>query len=283
MPSLRIPPPGFGISTRLHHARLVAPREQLLANRRPVLLADRRAIRPPSSHRCPDCPCSASRASAPPQIPSLDDALHQMRTHRFLSARFPAPPSSLHRSALLSGLHPSPPAAAPAARWTSGAWPCRDARSFRSPLRLALRIEAVHPPRSPSLLRPLLTSRSAASCDSRRPFGREARSPQVRLIDCPCTSAGSTDRLLGRESFAVICPLALLAPPHIRFLFVAPQVSLPASFSESLTIPRLAVRSGRCDQLPRGLSPPSRWSCWAHKKRKPARTPAFFFTCYPAD
>src|SRR5665213_3186513 len=94
----------------------------------------------------------------------------------------------------------------------SGARPCRDARSIRSPLRLALRLGAVHVPRNPPLLRPLLTARSAESRTQRRPFRREASSPQVRLIDCPCTNAGSTKRFLGRESFAVIGPLALNRP-----------------------------------------------------------------------
>jgi len=72
---------------------------------------------------------------------------------------------------------------------------------------------AVHYPRGPSLLRPLLTSRSAVDKFPRRhPFRHEARSPQVRLIGCPCTSAGFTKRLFGRESFAVIGPLALSRP-----------------------------------------------------------------------
>lgn len=45
-------------------------------------------------------------------------------------------------------------------------------------------------------------------------------------------------------------------PPHIRFLYVAPQVSLPASFSELLTL--LALRFTRVVAIssPEGLSPP---------------------------
>jgi len=44
----------------------------------------------------------------------------------------------------------------------------------------------------------------------RPPFGSEARSPQVRPIGCPRTSAGSTTSpLYDRKSFAVWCPLAL--------------------------------------------------------------------------
>src|SRR3990172_2127341 len=55
------------------------------------------------------------------------------------------------------------------------------------------------------LLRPRLTSPAAAG---RRPFGRKARSPQVRVMDLPDTIAGSTPPPFGRWSFAVVCPLA---------------------------------------------------------------------------
>src|SRR6266568_4368739 len=64
-----------------------------------------------------------------------------------------------------------------------------------------------HPCPAPrALLRPLLTSRSALR---RRPFGREARPPQVRVRGFHRATAGSTSPPLGRESFAVIGPLAL--------------------------------------------------------------------------
>jgi len=166
----------------------------------------------PSVHPHPDCPRSAARGSM-----RVADSLPRQSVPatggcRVLSARLRTPPTWLHHSALFSGLHPYPPAVAPSARWTAGARPCRDARSIRSPRRLALRLGAVVPTRSPPLLRPLLTARSTESRTQRRPFRHEASSPQVRLIDCPCTSAGSTERLLGRKSFAVIGPLALIRP-----------------------------------------------------------------------
>src|SRR5713101_1841763 len=76
-------------------------------------------------------------------------------------------------------------------------------------------------------------------------------------------------RSFGRESFAVVGPLALTGAPHIRrapFLLLKDALpvrrlasSLPASFSADLAVVpacRLAVRVGRCDQLPRGLPPP---------------------------
>ena len=87
---------------------------------------------------------------------------------------------------------PSPPAKAPPTRADIcgtrprvATCPLPFVRSFTT--------GAVHDPRSPSLLRPLLTSRSAVNYSPRRyPFRLEARSPRVRFIDCLCTSAGST-------------------------------------------------------------------------------------------
>src|SRR5437867_7570162 len=85
-------------------------------------------------------------------------------------------------------------------------------------------------------------------------------------------TAGSTPHPFGRKSFAVIGPLALgdvaLYPIPVR----QPAVPLPASFSAALAVGRLAVRSGPCDQVPRGLSPPCRVSCWAHQKKASRRT-----------
>lgn len=109
-------------------------------------------------------------------------------SRRVLSARLCTPSTRLHRSAVGSELHPAPPAAARSGRSTSGAWPCRGPRSFRSPRRLALRIEAVLTPRGSPLLWPLLT-----------------------------------------------CPLALRHPASHPIPVRRPQVSLPASFSESLS------------------------------------------------
>ena len=105
-----------------------------------------------------------------------------------------------------------------------------------SPLCLALCVGAVRPTRSPSLLWPLLTSRAAAaSSHRRRPFRREARSPQVRDIGCPCTSAGFTEPSLIARASRSIARSPWSAPPRIRFLYVAPQVSLAASFGAVLT------------------------------------------------
>ena len=63
-------------------------------------------------------------------------------------------------------------------------WNTIEIRTIPSPFRSALRIGAVHGPRSPPLLWPLLTSRSAVdNSPRRRPFRHEARSPQ-RITRC---------------------------------------------------------------------------------------------------
>ncbi len=102
------------------------------------------------------------------------------------------------------------------------------------------------PALSGCLLWPRLTSRSAVT---RRPFRRKARAPQVRLRDLPRTTAGSTPWLLGREGFAVLCPLALihsaLYPIPVRRL----AGLLHASFSARLAAHALRLASARCDLL----------------------------------
>src|SRR6266851_9283116 len=80
------------------------------------------------------------------------------------------------------------------------------------------------------------------------PFRHRARSPQVRLRDLPRTTAGSTQWLFGRQSFAVSRPLALnhhaLYPVPVRRL----AVSLHAS-----SRPHLAVTPLRFACARRGL------------------------------
>ena len=111
---------------------------------------------------------------------------------------------------------------------------------------------AVHAPRSPALLWPLLTARAGPmSAGPRHPFSREASSPQVRLDGCPCTSAGSTGAPLDRESFAVKCPLAPVRPASYPIPVRRPAGLAPRCFQRVAHASRLAVHSGRCDQLPR--------------------------------
>ena len=97
------------------------------------------------------------------------------------------------------------------------------------------------------LLRPLLTSRSASR---RRPLGRKARSPQVRVMDLPDTTAGFTRPPFGRGSFAVACPLA----PGVLASYPVPVRqrvgSLPASFSAVLAADALRFALGSLQPAP---------------------------------
>src|SRR5699024_516963 len=130
-----------------HRRGLVRAREQLLAKRGPVSAQVVRKLvhrHPVDAGAALVLPHSLQRGL---KVRALARPLHQV-------APFRAPPSALPRSALLSGLHPYPPAGAPVA-WTSEALCLRDARSFRSPLRSALRRDRSR------LLRPLLTSHAA--------------------------------------------------------------------------------------------------------------------------
>ena len=195
----------------------------------------RRAIRRPSVHRPRDSRDSYERASAPAR-----DSLARRSgpsDRRVLSVRCCEPSIGLHRSAFRSGLHPASPAGARIAHSSSGARPVRGPRSLRSPHCSALRIGAVHLPRSPPLLRPLLTARSIAPpADAASPFQASGEiSPgkihrlslhERRIYDVTPWSPELRDQMPARPD---------ATSPLIRFLFVTPQVSLPASFSTPLT------------------------------------------------
>ncbi len=131
---------------------------------------------------------------------------------------------------------------------------------------------SLHPvSRASSLLRPLLTSRSASR---RRPFRHKARSPQVRRAPLHRTTAGSTPLRLGHESFAVSGPLALLGsalyPVPVRRLAVYAPRFLPTVGHPSA----VALRFTRRDQLVAGLPPAGVRPCWAHTQKGPLRAPS---------
>src|SRR5688500_4974741 len=158
---------------------------------------------------------------------------------RLLCARLPAPPVWLHRSALLPGLHPGPPAEAPFA-WFSRALPSQGQTSFRSPLRSALH----DPPLGVPLLRPLLTSRSAACIATlRHPFRCKARSPQVRTMAFPVQPPDLRRFALVVRASRSRARSPCSATPPIRFLFVGSRVRYPASFSAPLTVGALRLAS----------------------------------------
>src|SRR5437870_1529153 len=79
---------------------------------------------------------------------------------------------------------------------------------------------------------------------------------------------------LGRESFAASCPLALLGTAFSSGSCSSARRFAPRCFQRSPHGRRLAVRLGRYDQLPGGLTPPSHPPCWAHKKKAGAVAPA---------
>src|SRR5512138_1847504 len=79
---------------------------------------------------------------------------------------------------------------------------------------------------------------------------------------------------LGRESFAVTCPLALLGtasyPVSVRRL----ADSLPASFGAPLAVGALRFARDPCDRVPQRTSTSKSRPCWAHTRRGPARVRA---------
>ncbi len=113
-------------------------------------------------------------------------------------------------------------------------------------------------PSSLWLLWPLLTPRSELFS---WPFRAQREASPGKTHGLPSTTAGSTSPSLGRKSFAVICPLALVGSASIRFLFVGLDVSLPASFSGGLAaLPALRFAGGPCDQVPQRTY--TSWSCF---------------------
>ena len=95
------------------------------------------------------------------------------------------------------------------------------------------------------------------------PFQAQGEISPGKSIDLLRTTAGSTQRPLGHESFAVLRPLALVGRALYPISVRRPTDSLAASFSVALAGRRLAVRFGPCDQVPGGLSPPSQCPCRA--------------------
>ena len=114
----------------------------------------------------------------------------------------------------------------------------------------------------PRLLRPLLTSRCASS--GRRPFRREARSPQVRTRSFTTQSPHLRRLTFGHKSFAECCLLALVGVASYAVRVPRLMVYAPR-FLSTLGHPRaVALHLPRCGQLGRGLAPRRSRPCWAH-------------------
>ena len=115
-----------------------------------------------------------------------------------------------------------------------------------------------------ALLRPLLTSRSALQ---RRPFGREARPPQVRAVAFPAPSPDLRRAPLVARASRSLARSPWDVTPPIRFLFVdarlrSPLLSVPASRPVTLRFAR-----GPCDPVPQRTCTSWSRSCWAHQKK----------------
>ena len=163
-------------------------------------------------------------------VREVEVATHHYRRVR-LSARFHSCPSGSHRCAVPSG------------------FTCALQRELRKadiwcntlPHCVSVAFSLSFGPSSLTrLLWPLLTSRSAAATTrQRRPFKRKARSPQVRTMTFSAQPPDLHRLSLGRESFAVACPLALLDSASYPIPVRQLTDSLPASFSGPLTVAAL--------------------------------------------
>ena len=120
---------------------------------------------------------------------------------------------------------------------------------------------------APSLLRPLLTARSASR---RCPFGHEASAPQVRTRSFPAPSPHLRRLGLDHKSFAIACSLAL--PGTASYAVRVPRRAVFAPrFLPTLGHPHaVALHFARCGQLTGGLAPPRSRPCWAHKPNRPS-------------
>ena len=160
---------------------------------------------------------------------------------------------------------------------SSGAWHFRDSWSFRSSFRLALCRSLVlgsGKVSEPSL--PMLLAAHTASADfSPRLFDVALsgirRDLPGKSRGFPRAIAGSTPLPLGRESFAVSGPLALVgsASYPVSFRRLAVSLSLlsaptsrPDWFFTSFSALRFA--RGRYDQLPQRTFTSYSRPCWAH-------------------
>ena len=101
----------------------------------------------------------------------------------------------------------------------------------------------------------------------RRPFRREARSPQVRTHTFIAQPPHLRHPSLGHKSFMVSCPLALLGNAFYSVLVHRLTIYAPR-FLPTLGRPcAVALHFARCDQLAAGLAPAGVRPCWAHMKK----------------
>src|SRR5439155_19240945 len=115
-----------------------------------------------------------------------------------------------------------------------------------------------------ALLRPLLTSRSALR---RRPFGRDARPPQVRAMAFAAPSPDLRRLPLVARASRSIVRSPWESPPRVRFLFVDPRLRYPLLSAPASRTVALRFARGPCDRVPQRTCTSWSRSCWAHNEK----------------
>ena len=210
-----------------------SPRAAASRIRVPVLSTGTAAVPPSSSRRCRDCPCSSSLASAPPSGSGA--------TAPVPSGRAPWVSAPLRRR---RGFH--------APSFARGFTPAHERELqlpgllWHGPFEAQARFTLLHV-RPFAAASPAATTASADSSlrrsSRRRPFRREARSPQVRTRPFAARPPDLRRLGLGHRGFAGPRPLA---PPGVASYPVPvrrPAVSLPASSPRSVALPQLRFAS----------------------------------------
>ena len=101
----------------------------------------------------------------------------------------------------------------------------------------------------------------------RRPFRREARSPQVRTHSFIAQPPHLRHPSLGHKSFMVSCPLALLGNAFYAILVHRLMIYVPR-FLPTVGYPSaVALHFAHCARLAAGLAPAGVRPCWAHPKK----------------
>ena len=144
------------------------------------------------------------------------------------------PPLVLPHSAGGSGLHPCHPVGAPVTR-TSEAVYLRDTPCFSSPFCSALLCLKADTMAYADFLLPRIWRG--------HPFRCKARSPQVRHPPFTARPPDLRRLILDHESFAVVCPFALIGAASNPVSVRRPAVSLHASFPRSVALPQLRFAS----------------------------------------
>ena len=124
----------------------------------------------------------------------------------------------------------------------------------------------------PPLLRPLLTSRAGSKPS---PFRAQGEISPGKNAFLHCATAGSTPLLLGRKSFAVSGPLALIGSASYPVLVHRPAAALHASSPHSVALMQLRFASLAPTSSWRDFHPQERAHAGRTKKTPARAAPAF--------